>query len=280
MSKVKISRKDLKEDEFKTWSVNFEHMIENNLRSIIIGTIVILVIIVGYQIIKSQKAAVLSEANSDYAIAQNLNFNVINLYRNEDKENRKNVTDSANKYIDSLIEKRGSSEIGRKALFLKANLLFQEQDFDRAITTANSYLEQVRTKEERANAYLLLGYCLENKFYYQQFKGTIDTPLLDQAMKNYQQAAQEVTNTYIYWESQLSQARIYDLKMETDKALALLKKVQDERKWFTEYEKTIANYPKDSRYRDLLISIEKQGNITTFAETAKLYSERLKGFVQ
>jgi tetratricopeptide (TPR) repeat protein len=267
MAKIKITKKQLKQDEVTNFGTKLYLYVRDHNREVIIALVVALVVLVGLRIYASRKAAALEESN-------NFLTNITGVFHmalaESDAKKREEYFKQVLTYCDRLIQGYGGTRAARQASFMKGNVYYFLNDFDRAITEFRRYIDSAQTNEDRARGYNALGYAFENKFFYQ---GT-DQTLLQEATKAYDLAAEAGKGTYLEYQALLAKARLLELKFKDEEAMAIYEKVMKDR---APEERPVKASKKTERLDLLYQQIKDAMDLFSFAKTAELNLDRLKG---
>jgi tetratricopeptide (TPR) repeat protein len=267
MAKIKITKKQLKQDEVSTFGTKLYVYVTENWRTVIVVIAATMIVLIAIRIYSNRKIAVLEQSNE-------LLTNVTGIFNaalaEPDAKKQEEYFKQALTWCDRLTQGFAGTDAARQAQYMKGNIYYFMNDFDRAITEFRRYSDSAKTDSDRARGYVALGYAFENKFFYQ---GT-DQALLQEASKAYDLAAETGKGTYLEYQALLAKARLLELTFKDDEAAAIYEKIIKDR---TSEEPAVAAGPKQDR-RDLIYdNIKAAMNLFTYAKTAELSLERLKG---
>jgi len=148
--KVKISKKEIKEDKFVEAALNAKAYVEENYQKVTIITAVIFGIVIlfmGYRYVHNQNversSAILGEAQLEY---HNLNY------------------PKAKEFISRLMDEYSGTDAAEQGQFLLANLLFQEKDYEGAKTNFKEFIDTYDGSDILvASGYAGYAACLETE---------------------------------------------------------------------------------------------------------------------
>jgi len=273
MARIKISRKDLKEDGLRTFGTDAYSLIKTNQKKILIVLSILCVVLLGWKIYTIQRQSVLREANLLFTQAVNSFQNALYSESAEDRNNNLNLCIESSKRI---ISDYGSSPIANDAFYLQASAQFFKvntaQDYDEVIRMFSDYIERVRTDGEKTLGYISLGYSYENKYFL-----TDDLKILPLAIKSYESAIDYGKDTAAGAEAKLCKARLLELQFKDDQAKILYESVKEQRKT-----KPLVSQAKKVDFKDpqlnfLYTQLNIMNNILTFSHNAQSALERIEG---
>lgn len=273
MAHVKISKKDLKEDELRSFGTRAYDYIQKHQKPIMIVLAAICVVLIGLKIYSIQKRSVLRETNLLFTEATN-SFQMGLMAENPEER-----VSNLNRCIENckrIISDYGSSDIANYAHYLQASAAFFKSssatDYDEAIRMFNDYIEQVNTNNEKAMGYVGLGYCYENKYFLSE-----DPQILALAVKAYENAIEKGNNLAVGAEAKLCKGRLLELQYKDDQAALLYQSVKDGRKYTP-----IVPSPVEERFNDpqlnmMFSQLKTMKDLFTFSQSAQFALERLEG---
>ncbi|MCD6386282.1 tetratricopeptide repeat protein [Candidatus Sumerlaeota bacterium] len=279
MGKIKITKRDLKEDEVKTFGVKLLTYAKENYTILIIALGIVVVGLIGFKLYQYRQQIVLRESNRLFTFAINLYEQ--GLMRESDPKRREDYLRESIRYCEQLLRDFPNARLAPIALYLEGNAYYMLNDFDQAITIFQRYVESTTDELEKAKGYVALGYSFENKFFYQR----TDQSILRQAMRSYERAIEMGKDSYIAYEAMLCKARLLELMGKNDDAIALYEKVMNDRKFvIDELKQQMAMQDKTKRgqkeltmEQQILKGINDALSIFTFYKTAELDLTRLRG---
>ncbi len=276
MGKIKITKKELKEDEVKTFLVRASTYLKENYTIVIIAIAVIVVAFIGFNLYRYRQNLVLEESNKLFTFAINLYER--GLMTEEEAQRREEYLREAIRNCEQILRDYPNADIAPIALYLQGNAYYLLNDFDQSITIFQQYIETTPNNIEKAKGYAALGYAFENKFFYER----TDQSILDQAMRAYERAIDLGGDSYIAYEAMLSKARLLELMDQKEKAVEIYEKVMADRKHVVEdFQKRVANLKEKGMDKTLEEEIVYQINnalqLFTFYKSAELELVRLEG---
>ncbi len=273
MPRVKVTKKELKQDELRTFGMNVYDYTKKHQNSLIAILAALVVILIGLKLYSYHRQTAAREANLLFTQATN-NFQAgIFAEKFEDRIKKLNVCIEDCK---RLINDYSSSPLALDALYLEASAAFFKSntasDYDEAISLFNKFIDRARTPLEKAIGNVGLGYSYENKYFLSE-----NLQLLPQAMRAYEQAIALGKDTAVGAEATLCKARLLELQRKDDQAAELYEKVKEERKGHP----LVASIPKtdfrDPQLNYLYKQIKAMRGLFSFSQTAEFALERLKG---
>lgn len=152
--KKKITRKELKEDKFVTYTLQVKSFLEENSKQVfmaVVGILAVIVIIIVFFHVHSQNQ---EEARAQLGIAQieynNQNYN------------------KAIPRLEKLINEYGSTSEADQGLFLLANILYQQEKYEEAKNYFEQFVDSYSgSKILIASGYAGLAACYETEENYQ-----------------------------------------------------------------------------------------------------------------
>lgn len=273
MTHSKISKKDLKEDELRSFGTSAYDYIQKHQKPIMIILAAICVVLIGYKIYSIQKRSELRETNLLFSEASNSFQMGLMAEKPEDR------ISNLNRCIENckrIISDYGSSDIANYASYLQASAGFFKSssaaDYDEAIRMFNQYIEQVNAGKEKAMGYVGLGYCYENKYFLSQ-----DAQILDLAVKAYENAIELGKDQAVGAEAKLCKGRLLELQFKDDQAALLYQSVKDGRKY-----SPLVPSPAEEKFGDpqltmMFTQLNTMKDLFTFSQSAQFALERLEG---
>ncbi|MCX7766624.1 MAG: tetratricopeptide repeat protein [Candidatus Sumerlaeia bacterium] len=279
MGKIKITKKDLKEDEVKSLGVKLAQAIRDNSTYVIIGVAIIVAGLIAVKLYQYRQNIVLRESNKLLTIAMNIYER--GLMQEDDPKRREDYLREAIRSADQILRDFAGAKVARFALYLKGNAYYMLNEFDQAITVFQQYVETAKDNLDQAKGYIALGYCFENKFFYQQ----TDQGMLQQAMRAYEKAIELGKDTYLAYEGMFCKARLLELAGKKEQALAIYEQILKDREFvIKDFEQRSAEIAKVAQ-RNKETSLEQQIiqqiydglRVFTFYKTAEMEITRLRG---
>ncbi len=281
MAKGKITRKQLKEDEVRTFGMKLYSFIRENTRLCLIVLAALVVVYISVKAYNYRQDVALRKSN------QLLTW-TINIFENglmeTDQTKREAVLNQAISYAEQLVDDFPTSKAARQAQYLQGNAYYFMNDFDRAISSFQHYIQTAQTNEDRAKGYVALGYSFEDRFFYNEQ----DQSILRQAEKAYDQAIEFGKETYIEYQALLCKARLLELRYKNAEAMEIYEKIIADREQLElKMAKTSSvqgsgtdeptKRPQRSQAEMLSQQIKMLMDLFSFAKTAELNLDRLKG---
>ena len=281
MAKGKITRKQLKEDEVRTFGMKLYSFICENIRLCLIVLAALVVVFISVKAYNYRQDVVLRKSS------QLLTW-TINIFENglmeTDQTKREAALNQAISYAEQLVDDFPKSKAARQAQYLQGNAYYFMNDFDRAISSFQQYIQTAQTNEDRAKGYVALGYSFEDRFFYNEQ----DQSILRQAEKAYDQAIEFGKETYIEYQALLCKARLLELRYKNSEAMEIYEKIIADREQLElKMAKTSSvqgsgtdeptKRPQRSQEEMLSQQIKMLMDLFSFAKTAELNLDRLKG---
>ncbi len=277
MGKIKITKKDLKEDEVQHFGMNVVTYIKENYTILVIILALIVVGFIGVRLYKYRQSIVMQESNKLFTVA--INYYERAVMAEQEPQRRQDYLNECIKTCEQILRDYPGAKVSRVALFFEANAYYLLNDFDQAITLYQQYVESATNDLDEARGHISLGYCFENKFFYER----TDQNILDQARREYERAIDLAGDSYLAYEGMLCKARLLELAGKKQEAIALYEKVMDDREFvMKDFEQRVAAL-EERPQEELSIEqrIVKQVNsalkIFTFYRSAEMELTRLRG---
>ena len=277
MARVKITKKDLKQDELRNLGHRIYNWFLENQKTIIIVLVAVLAILVIGKLYSLQRRNIRREANVIFSEAVDYFQMGIN-----DTENSAEHFDACINNCRRIREDYGSSPLAPNALHMEATAAFFKantaEDYDKAVSLYNQYIDRVSSDYEKAVGYVGLGYSYENKYFM-----TDNMDILPQAVDAYEKAIQLGGDRAIAAEGRIGKARLLELQRKDEEALLLYESVKERRKDIQprfaeaededEEERQFSNPQLGFMNRQL----QNMKELFTYSQTADFAIERLKG---
>ena len=273
MAHVKITKKNLKEDELRSFGTKIYEYIQKHQKQVIIFLCAICVVLIGFKIYSIQKRNVLRESNLLFSEATNSFQMGILAEKPEDR------TSNLNRCIENckrIISDYGSSEIADYALYLQASASFFKSssatDYDEAIRIFNQYIEQAGSEKEKAMGYVGLGYSYENKYFLSE-----NPQILALAVKAYENAIELAKDMAVGAEAKLCKGRLLELQYKDDQAALLYQSVKENRKHTPPVPSPVEEKFSDPQLNMMFTQLNTMKDLFTFSQSAQFALERLEG---
>jgi len=270
MAKIKITKKDLKEDGLRTWGYETYEWIKNNKTFLTIVLTVFFVSLIGIKIFQFRNESITKQANFLYKMALESYYRASMLTEPEKKSERDSLFEETIKNANAMINTFPKHPLTHATLMMKGNILYYKNSFDEAATVFKKAIETARDNREKAEALVGLGYAYENKHFF-----TNDLPALNLAEQSYTKAIELGMGTEIEYEAMLCKGRILEQKMQNAEAIKLYETIIAKSKEITS---------KDSKYfkpgtwqYNLLQRYNDFNTVFSFAKDAEFALYRLKG---
>ncbi|MFH0792501.1 MAG: tetratricopeptide repeat protein [bacterium] len=278
MGKVKITRKDLKTDEVRTFGHELGDNLRQNARWYIAGAIAVVLVYSGIKMYQAYRVSNLEAANSEYAQVNAVFFE--QALRMTDVKQRRDLLEQAATQFNDIATRYPNLYVGRQAAFQRANAFYFRNDFDQAISEFLSFINRAETDQEKAKGWLSLGYTYENKFFLsnqnKQQLSELDKSLLRQSQEAYSKAEELGQGSYITYEAMLSRARLFELQFQDQEALAIYDKIIEERGKLRDQMsfETAGSAPKETD--PVARQIKNIMALFSYVKTAEINRDRLK----
>ncbi len=220
MAKIKISKKELRQDELRTYGHQFFDWINQNKTMLTIVVAVLFVVIAGMKLYRYRENNITNQANFLYKVVLDSYFKGITTTEADKQEERKKLFEETVKKADSLINTFPNHPLAYNALIIKGTVLYYQNNFDESATIFQKALSTSKNNYAKAQAMLGLGYSNENKHFY-----TNDINALNQADESYTKAIELGKGSELAIEAMMCKARILEQKKQEDEAIKLYEKV-------------------------------------------------------
>lgn len=270
MAKIKISKKELREDEVKNWGFHAFEWIKENSTPLIIAISICVIALVGIKLYQYRTTNINNQANFLYKAVLDSYYRGIVMTDAEKKADREKLFDETVTKADSLISTFPGHPLAQASKIIKGTVLYYKNNFDEAATVFQAALSSAKSAREKAEALLGLGYTYENKHFY-----TKDVPALQKAEESYSQAIDTGKGTEIAYEAMLCKARILEQKLKTDDAIKLYEQVIAECK--QEPAKEDSRFKVGTWQHSLQQRFSSFSSVFSFAKDAEFALDRLKG---
>lgn len=269
----KISRKNLKEDEIRTFGMNIYDYIGKNQKQLLIVAGVFVILFIGWKLYSIQKQNVMKETNLLFSQAASYFQMTLMAEKPEQKEQLTQLClDNCNRILNDY----RSSPLAINTLYLKGSVLFFKaataKDLDEPVTLFNEFITRSTTVNDKAMGYVALGYAYENKYFLSE-----DRQLLNSAMSAYEKAIELGKDSAVGAEAKLCKARLLELQYKDDQAIALLNQVKQERKPQASGIAGKASDYRDPQLEFMSQQLKNMQNFLTFSQAAQFAIDRLEG---
>ena len=215
----RLTKEDVKSDQFVDSTLQVYEFLKTNLKSIIIGATIVILVVGGFAFYQHQQQTARAEAFLKYTEA-------IEKYQEAesdwfDADETEKPFETATTQLQAIFQKYPETSVADKARYNYAKALYYEGDYDGAI----SHFQMVVNEHQPENQILALyaqkaiGNCYEQKGEYQKAIEAY-TPAEDKL-------PQIAMRDYAFSDFQLSQARCYEKLGDFDYALAIYKDIID-----------------------------------------------------
>ena len=215
----RLTKEEVKSDQFVDSTLQVYEFLKTNLKSIIIGATIVILVVGGFAFYQHQQQTGRAEAFLKYTEA-------IEKYQEAendwfDADGTEKPFEIATTQLQAIFQKYPETSVADKARYNYAKALYYEEDYDGAIT----HFQTVVTEHQPENQILALyaqkaiGNCYEQKGEYQKALEAY-TPAEDKL-------PQIAMRDYAFSDFRLSQARCYEKLGDSDYALAIYKDIID-----------------------------------------------------
>ena len=215
----RLTKEDIKSDQFVDSTLQVYEFLKTNLKSIIIGATIVIVVVGGFAFYQHQQQTARAEAFLKYTEA-------IEKYQEAETDwfeadGTEKPFEIAETQLQTIFQKYPKTAVADKARYSYAKARYYEGDYDGAI----SHFQMVVNEHQPENQILALyaqkaiGNCYEQKGEYQKALEAY-TPAEDQL-------PQIAMRDYAFSDFRLSQARCYEKLGDFDNALAIYKDIID-----------------------------------------------------
>ena len=250
----RLTKEDIKSDQFVDSTLQVYEFLKANLKSIIIGATIVVLVVGGFAFYQQQQQTARAEAFLKYTEA-------IEKYQEAesdwfDADGTDNSFGTATTQLQAIFQKYPETSVADKARYNYAKTRYYEGDYDGAIT----HFQMVVNEHQPENQILALyaqkaiGNCYEQKGEYQKALEAY-TPAEDKL-------PQIAMRDYAFSDFRLSQARCYEKLDDFDNALAIYKDIIDLFK--ANLEKAIQQKSRDliPGAKTLIVSLPQPPNVT------------------
>lgn len=271
MAKIKLTKKELREDEVRTWGHHLVEWVQTNKTLLIIIIAVLFVGIVGSKLYRYRERNINNQANLLYKIVLDSFYRAVAITDPEKNADREKLFEETIKKADTLLSTFPKHPLSRASNMVKGTVLYHKNNFDEAASTFQKVLNSSKTNYEKAEALLGLGYTYENKHFFNN-----DLPALNQADESYTKAISLAKGSELGYEAMLCKARILEQKKQDKEAIKLYEQVIAECKQASSSED-------DKRFKvgtwqyGLFQRYKNYNSIFSFAKDAEFAIDRLKG---
>ncbi len=250
----RLTKEEVKSDQFVDSTLQVYEFLKANLKSIIVGVTIVILVVGGFAFYQHQQQTARAEAFLKYTEA-------IEKYQEAesdwfDVDGTEKPFETATTQLQAIFQKYPETSVADKARYNYAKALYYEGDYDGAIT----HFQMVVNEHQPENQILALyaqkaiGSCYEQKGEYQKAVEAY-TPAEDKL-------PQIAMRDYAFSDFRLSQARCYEKLGDFDNALAIYKDIIDLFK--TNLEKAIQQKGRDliPGAKTLIASLPQPPNVT------------------
>lgn len=287
MSKTRRDiQEQLQKDEVAESLQNIADFFRQNSKQLIV---IAVVAVVGFLIIfglRSHRENVLAETNNRFAMVLRNYQSLASI--TDDKERDKALKEVVSA-ADTLADAYPDTKLGREAIYVKGNALYQCDKFADAEKAYDAYLAKATSDEERAKAEIAIGYAMENEsFFIPSNAAQRRLDKMNVAETHYQKAMELATGQdksnpaypYLYYYGLLCMARLNELrndKVSTEKAIAIYQQIMKDRPVPVPTAKEKENRPEQDMLTQLVRrQLEEAEGQLSFQATAKLRLDRLQ----
>jgi tetratricopeptide (TPR) repeat protein len=240
--------------------------------------LVVAVLVIGLVLItrKSRESRIASEIN--IAITQAM-IQINEIASAGDPAQRLAAAQPVVTGMDKLIEQHPENILARQALFLKGRALYEADQFEDAQAAYRKFIDQAPTQEAAARGDIALAYAYENQSFLVEDTQR-QTDLLTAALGSYNNAAERLPGSYLYYYALMGQARVNEVLKKPDAAIALYQRVLDERPAPDpeDMETPAGDGSEEGDLMDLIRqSLNQMESQMSFQKTAQLRLAQLKG---
>lgn len=151
--KVKLTRRQIKEDKFTTFMLNAKHQLLENWQYFVIGIAALILIVVAVVYYFNSQAAAKVEASERLSSAM-LDY-------------RRGTTDVALLSLNEIVEDYPGSEVADQATFYLAKLHYEQRNYTEAMRYYQKYVNEFKDNSlKRASAMGGIAACYENQGNY------------------------------------------------------------------------------------------------------------------
>jgi tetratricopeptide (TPR) repeat protein len=215
----RLTKEEIKSDQFVDSTLRVYEFLKANLKSIIIGATIVILVVGGFAFYQQQQQTARAEAFLKYTEA-------IEKYQEAesgwlDADETEKPFETAATQLQAIFQKYPGTSVADKARYSYAKARYYEGDYDGAIT----HFQMVVNEHQLENQILALyaqkaiGNCYEQKGEYQKALEAY-TPTEDKL-------PQIAMRDYAFSDFRLSQARCYEKLGDFDNALAIYKDIID-----------------------------------------------------
>jgi predicted negative regulator of RcsB-dependent stress response len=198
----RLTRREIKEDAFVTWSLKASGFIKENSTKVIAGVVLAVIIAVGFMYVTSSRKGAEEDAS------RQLLAGIL-------QQRQANYSGAAAAYEDVLSRFSGTPS-GKLALLYLGHAKYELGDYDAAAESYEKYLRKEKTdKLTMSQAKRGLAACKEN------------TGKFDEAAELYEQTAHTLDQGSAAPEDLMAAARCWKLAGANDKAMEVLQEVVD-----------------------------------------------------
>ena len=215
----RLTKEDIKSDQFVDSTLQVYEFLKTNLKSIIISVAIVILVVGGFAFYQHQQQTARAEAFLKYTEA-------IEKYQEVESEwldtgGTEKPFDTATTQLQAIFQKYPGTSVADKARYNYAKARYYEEDYDGAITHFQAVINEHQPENQILALYAqkAIGNCYEQKGEYQKALEAY-TPAEDKL-------PQIAMRDYAFSDFRLSQARCYEKLGDFDNALAIYKDIID-----------------------------------------------------
>ena len=250
----RLTKEDIKSDQFVDSTLQVYEFLKANLKSIIISVAIVIVVVGGFAFYQHQQQTARAEAFLKYTEA-------IEKYQEAegdwlDADGTEKPFETATTQLQTIFQRYPGTAVADKARYNYAKARYYEGDYDGAITHFQAVVNEHQPENQILALYAqkAIGNCYEQKGEYQK------------ALEAYTPAENKWTQItmrdYAFSDLRLSQARCYEKLSDFDNALAIYKDIID--LFETNLEKAIQQKSRDliPEAKTLIAILPQPPNVT------------------
>ena len=217
----RLTKEEVRSDQFVDSTLQVYEFLKANLKSIIIGATIVILVVGGFAFYQQQQQTARAEAFLKYTQAIEKYQEAESDWFDVDGDGTEKPFETATTQLQAIFQEYPETSVADKARYNYAKVLYYEGDYDGAIT----HFQMVVNEHQPENQILALyaqkaiGNCYEQKGEYQK------------ALEAYTPAENKLPQIamrdYAFSDFRLSQARCYEKLGDFDNALAIYKDIID-----------------------------------------------------
>ncbi|MFC1600853.1 hypothetical protein ACFL34_00710 [Candidatus Sumerlaeota bacterium] len=273
MAKVKVTRKELKEDEIREFGVRMWDWAQENAQKLVIAAIVLVVLLLGYKVFQQRQAQNLQALNGRFYAA----LRVFEAALGESDADARTEKLATAREALGLFADQEDGPLAREAGFIEGNVLFFMEDYAQARDTFSAWLKGAATEQERARALVAMADCSVNAAFRAEEESAREG-LLAKALTDYEAAYKVAPQSYMGHWALLKKAQLLERDPATRQAAAeIYHQLERERpasgsSFLTE----VGGEDAASGDADLIERVQDMSNAYSLARLAKMYAKRLE----